>query len=103
MKENKNGESGLGEGLLLHVSHSLFLIPAKGSLASYCILIIMSGMLRPCWYVAEGGRAGVRFWKAGSLTSEKGSCTLTLLLEVRGDERHRHNTLNVWIQKSFIF
>lgn len=32
-----------------------------------------------------------RFWKAGSLTSEKGSCTLTLLLDKarrgRGGER----------------
>lgn len=69
-----------------HVPHSLFLIPAKGSLVSYCILIIMSGMLRPCWYGAEGGREVARFWKAGSLTSEKGSCTLTLLLDkARGE------------------
>lgn len=60
-------------------------MPAKGSLASYCILIIMSGTPRPCWYGADEGRGAARFWKAGSLTSEKGSWTLTLLLdEMRG-------------------
>ncbi|TNN52538.1 hypothetical protein EYF80_037235 [Liparis tanakae] len=35
---------------------------------------------------AEGGWEAARFWKAGSLTSEKGSCTLTLLLDKIGSQ-----------------
>lgn len=70
----------------------------------------MSGMLRPCWKGTEGGRGGARFWKAGSLTSEKGSCTLTLLLdkvrrgggmEGQGGEKEEKveglHTLKIWI------
>lgn len=43
-----------------------------------------------------------RFWKAGSLTSEKGSCTLTLLLdkmgrEVREEEADELQALQIWV------
>jgi len=56
-----------------------FLIPPKGSLfGSYGILPIISGMFIPCWYGAFGVME-FRFGNAESLTSEKGSCTLTAL------------------------
>lgn len=43
-----------------------------------------------------------RFWKAGSLTSEKGSCTLTLLLDKMGrkvreeEEVDELQVLKIW-------
>ena len=69
--------------------HLLLRMPAKGSLASYCIRIIMSGMPRPGWYVALGGSDGPRLCiAAGSLTSENGSCTFTLVLR-KNEERQK--------------
>jgi hypothetical protein len=45
----------------------------------------MSGMPMPCWYGAFGVME-FRFGYAESLTSENGSCTLTVLL-LRDTER----------------